>query len=278
MSHPSHFIGEHGSSVQTSGLRGLRVALVPIAAVALLGSLAVPALAGDCDHHGERSENQDVSGISRVEIDARAGDLEIEGQDGATQIRALGKVCASSAKLLEQIELRSRRVGDVLRLEVFIPDSKNWKNQGSMDLSVSLPANLEVEIDDGSGNILVRNATVGAVDDGSGDMRFEGTRGKLNVDDGSGDLRVLRHEGSIEVDDGSGNVDIRELQGDVRITDDGSGDLFFEDISGDVRVGDDGSGDIEARSVGGDFVVRDAGSGSVRHRDVAGRVDVPKDD
>jgi hypothetical protein len=271
-------VDRHPSPRTPSNLVGRSDLAAALVSIALAGALAAPALAGNCDHRGERTESLDAVGVARVEIDARAGRLEVEGREGASRIEARGEICASSEDLLREIELRARRSGDVLHLEVVIPDGKGWRSQGSMDLSVELPADLEVEIDDGSGDMVVRGATVGRVDDGSGDLRFEDTRGRLELDDGSGNIRIVRHEGSIELDDGSGDVEIRDVRGDVRVDDDGSGNLRFEDVTGSVRVDDDGSGDIVARSIGGDFVVGDGGSGSIRHRNVAGRVDVPTDD
>lgn len=231
----------------------------------------------DCEHTAERSVQADLAGIERVEITAKAGDLRIRPQTG-DQLIAEGDACASESRLLNEIQLRQERSGNTLRLITDMPETKGWSSQARMDLEVRLPAGMEVELQDGSGDIDISGVTLVRVHDGSGDMTLNETRGDLKVKDGSGDVRISDHQGNVGVEDGSGDVRITSLIGNVRIGNDGSGDLSMRDIEGSVDVARDGSGDIFAKQVSGDFVVARAGSGDVIYRDIGGRVDVPADD
>ena len=250
-----------------------RTRLVPIALLAAVSTL--PACA-DCNHQAERSLSEDLVGIERVELVAKAGDLEIEA--GGSTLEASGTACASKARLLEEIQLVAERSGSTLRVEVETPDTSGWNQQARLDLRVSLPATMSLEVTDGSGDIEARGVTISRLKDGSGDSRLTETRGDLRLSDGSGDVTLRGHQGSVELKDGSGDLRLRDVAGSVLITSDGSGGIDIETVEGDVEVRSDGSGDIDVETVSGDLRVGSAGSGDVRHRGVAGNVDVPRKD
>lgn len=248
-----------------------------IASVALVLLLAVPALADDCDFTAPREDFADAAGVERVEIDASAGYLRVLGEEGAAQIRANGEACASSESLLEGVQLVVERSGDRVRIVVDIPDS-NWGRQTArLDLTVELPSSVEVEIDDGSGWIDVRNVASLEIEDGSGEINVENVAGNLEIEDGSGEIEASDIGGEVWIEDGSGEIELRRV-GSVMIEEDGSGEIDVEEVTGDVMVRSDGSGSISVRDVGGDFTVRRDGSGGIRHTAVAGLVDVPDED
>lgn len=239
---------------------------------------ALPVTAWDCNHKADRALNEDLAGITKVVLDARAGDLEITGVKGASAFKADGEACASKEKALDEIQLVAERKGDTLMVKVQMPENKNWNQQARLDLDIEMADDVLIDIDDSSGDATFTGVLVGLVDDGSGDLRFDKTHGKLRLEDGSGDVRIDGHRGDVSVEDGSGSVRISDLEGNVFIDEDGSGDLTMKRISGSVKVDSDGSGDIVVAEVGGDFTVDRAGSGDVRHNGVAGKVDIPSRD
>ena len=250
---------------------------VSILAVGL--AMALPALADDCDHVEPRQEFVDAGGVERVEIDASAGFLRVTGRSGADLVRVEAEACASSKSLLEKIQLTVRRSGDRVRIVAEVPDSSwgDWNNSTArLDMDVELPAGVELEIDDGSGAIEVRNVGSLEIDDGSGEIEVHEVAGDLRIDDGSGSIEATDVRGIVEIEDGSGEIDLRSVR-EVLIEDDGSGSIDIDEVEGDVMVRSDGSGSITVRDVGGDFTVRRDGSGSIRHNGVAGRVSIPRD-
>ncbi|MEM1181012.1 MAG: DUF4097 family beta strand repeat-containing protein [Acidobacteriota bacterium] len=253
--------------------RAPSLSLLMVAASA--AAFALPAWA-DCDHQAKRQLSESLSGIDRVEVVARAGDLRIDASQGDT-LEATGKACASKKSLLEDVQLVAERRGSVLRVEASIPKTSGWNQSARLDMKIELPGNVSLEVEDGSGDLELRGVSVEALDDGSGDARLDGTRGDLRIVDGSGGITIREHRGDLELRDGSGDLRIRDSDGRVVITDDGSGDIDITGVSGDVHIKSDGSGDIEVDTVGGDLRIGSAGSGDVRFRDVRGSTDVPKD-
>lgn len=213
------------------------------------------------DFTAPRDASVDASGAREIRIVAKGGTLRVTGRDGAGRVEARGTARASRREWLDEIRLEARRTGDVVEIEVVIPD-RRWDaddrgdHRRLLDLVVDVPAGARLDVTDGSGDLEIRH--VGALDlkDGSGGIRIE---------DVTGDLRVA---------DGSGELEVRDVKGGVTVTD-GSGEIVLRGISGTARVASDGSGSIEADRVGGDFVVEQDGSGSIDYRDVTGSVRIP---
>jgi hypothetical protein len=255
----------------------MRIALIPTLFVATLGIGSV--VYADCPHSAQRDAAISLDGAQRVRITAGAGSLKVVGSPRATIVSAKGRACAPSRRLLEQTELRARRVGDAVMIEAEIPNVQfqfgMWSSP-SLDFSVELPSNVPVEVLDGSGDIVVQNVWQLHLRDGSGDVEISNVRGDLDVTDGSGDLRIVGVGGEVTLTDGSGDVFIDRV-GQVRIIADGSGDLVIRRVTQHVIIESDGSGLIDVDDVGGNFEVRSDGSGGIRYENVRGRVRLPRD-
>ena len=118
---------------------------VSLAALTLI--TAVPAFAYDCDHRAPRDESIDASGVELVEIEAKAGFLRVEGVKGS-EVRVAGEACASSAGLLEDVQLVVRRSGDRVRVIAEMPESNWGRSTARLDLAIEVPADVAVEIKD----------------------------------------------------------------------------------------------------------------------------------
>lgn len=264
-------------------------------ALALVGTSCISLADGDCRYTAPRDAAIAVEGATRVRVIARAGSLRIDGRPGLGEVRASGTACASRESLLDDVKLVARRSGDEVVLEVRLPRSSGWSARTGLDLTVEVPDNLPLEVDDSSGSIEIENVGPLRLEDGSGDIWVEGVggdltlvdgsgsidvagvRGNAQVEDGSGGIELSRIDGRVEIEDGSGAIDVRQVGRDVIIDDDGSGDIDVADVQGSFLVRDDGSGDIVASDIGGDFTVESGGSGRIRHYRVGGRVSVPAD-
>jgi hypothetical protein len=213
----------------------------------------------------QEARNADVSvGSARsVRIDASAGALRVEGRSGLSEVRVRGTARSNRRDRLDDIRLIAERRGGEIFIKADIPqtDGDEWRYgngpQMALDLVIEVPNNLELDVDDGSGEAVFVNT------------------GKLRLEDGSGEIEIRGARGSVEIDDGSGEIDIDGVEGNVRISD-GSGEITVANVRGNVIVEDDGSGSIDVRRVVGDFVVDSDGSGGIRYADVGGRVDVPQ--
>jgi hypothetical protein len=230
----------------------------------------------ECDQTAARQAHLPAGGVASVSVEAKAGSLKIVGIPGLGTIRAHGTACASSRDLLEEVRLNATRRGNIARIEVDIPEWKGWKQAARLDLIVEVPARIDVELSDGSGDILVDGVGNLTVDDGSGSLRIENIQGSVNIEDGSGDILLRNIAGDVEIDDGSGGIEATQISGSVEI-DDSSGGIRLREVRNNVTI-DDSSGGIDVAGVGGDFTVRSDGSGGVNYADVRGQVRIPRKD
>lgn len=239
------------------------------------------------------SAQVDAAGASQIVVDVGAGDLTVVGQDGTTDVTVSGTAYARSDEDLDRVRLIANRDGDVVRIRTDIPRNV----RGRIDLEMTLPQGVNVEIEDSSGDAEVRGLSGERIDvedssgdlsiqdvsgalnveDSSGGLRIRGVVGDVTIEDSSGDIEVENVQGRLEIDDSSGDIDVRSIEGDVVVDDDSSGNIEARDVTGSVRVVDDSSGDIRVDGVGGDFIVEDDGSGSIQHRNVEGTVRIPED-
>jgi hypothetical protein len=219
----------------------------------------------------ERTFTLSAEGLKALRIDCGAGMLEVAGADGLDRIEVRAEIHAEGVSqaemdgfLKDHLKLFLEKRGD--RAVLVAGMERHWlfflSGDAWIDLTVRVPKSLPLEIDDGSGDMVVEDVAADVV-----------------IDDGSGDIRVARLGGRLEIDDGSGAIDIRDVAGELAI-DDGSGEIEVLRVGGSVKV-DDGSGDILIDGVGGDVLIEDAGSGDVRIDNVKGRVirhDIDKDE
>jgi DUF4097 and DUF4098 domain-containing protein YvlB len=200
-------------------------------------------------------------GIDRLEIDCGAGFLNVKGVEGLQAIEVKAEIYARGIDADEMAEfvkdhvrlsLEKKGSAAVLRSEIE-HDTFFFTREARIDLTVSLPLGMNLEVDDGSGAI-----------------QIEGIGGDVSVEDGSGELRVENIQGNLEIDDGSGELEVMNITGDVLI-EDGSGSITIFGVGGSVSL-DDGSGSIDIDGVGKDLTLRETGSGGLHFRNVKGRV------
>jgi hypothetical protein len=256
----------------------MRLSLPALIAATLLASIPVAEARGQ-EYTAQRNATLSTRGARRIEVYAKAGLLRIEGREGATEVRVRGTARASSRSLLDQIRLIAEPRDGGVRIEAEIPErDRGWsddEDRQALDLVIEVPSTIPLEVEDGSGDLEIRN--VGPVDltDGSGEAIIESVAGRLRVKDGSGELRITGVRGDVEVEDGSGEIEIRKIRGEVDVRNDGSGELRIDEVGRSVHVGSKGSGAVGVSHVGGDLVIDRVSSRSVDYSDVRGRIDVP---
>lgn len=198
--------------------------------------------------------------IGVLDVDAGAGSLSISGREGAEsiEVRATVRVTGIREKdfdkyLDDHLELSLEKRGDraVLVAKLRERGFSFFGRDATVDLEVTVPRRLALEIDDGSGEISLKNISGDVrIDDGSGDIHVDGISGDLDVDDASGDIKVREVGGDVLVDDSSGSITIRHVGGKVTVSD-GSGSIDIDDVGGDVRLRSTGSGGVEVTNVRG---------------------------
>jgi len=271
--------------------------LVPFALVLA----AAPAAAwDDCAHRVPRNLDLSADGVTTLAVRAKAGSLSIRGAGAGSAIAVRGEACASEESELAEIRIVESRQGSTLVLTVEMPETEAWSwgdNYRTLDLDLTVPARLALEVQDSSGEAEIRGVASLTIQDSSGELEIQSIAGDVEIRDSSGEIDVrdvggdlnipadssgeitARHvRGNAEIDhDSSGSITLSDIGGDAIVGTDSSGDIEFDRITGSARVGKDSSGSIEARDVGRDFVVRSDGSGGISHHGVRGLVDVPEE-
>lgn len=276
---------------------------VPLLPGLMLLVLAGTAGAAECRYSAPRNLDLDAATLKSLLLNLGAADAHVRGVAGLSQVRVRGTVCASSREWLQDVQIDSSRSGDEATVTVRTGNHGSsfnlfgFSRYAYMRLTVSVPTQLAVAIDSGSGD--VRAEALASLDfhTGSGDLEARDITGALALDLGSGDVEA-RRVGSVDLrGTGSGDVTVRGVRGDVHADHSGSGDLAFSDVGGsvwvgsigsgdlhlesvarDVHVGNIGSGDVIADDLGGDLQVGASGSGDVSYHGVNGNVHIPKGD
>src|SRR5690606_28856235 len=144
------------------------------AARALL-PLAAPAGDDDCKHSQPRNLQLDMAGVKTVVFEIGANDLDVRA--AATPGNAVqGRACASHEDDLSRLVLTQRKSGDRLvvtaeRKGKFGGISLFGDRYAYMKLQASVPDDIAVQLEVGSGDASVDGARSARIDTGSGDVR-----------------------------------------------------------------------------------------------------------
>lgn len=228
----------------------------------------------------KKSLSLSALGVEKFEIDSGSGFLKVYGREGQETIEVEAEIevkgISESEKedfLRKYVKLSLKKRGNRAVLVSNI-DHKGWFSpfkSAVINLTVNMPKNMELDVDDGSGTIRIENIKGRIyIDDGSGTIEVKDIIGDVEIDDGSGEVIVYQVTGNVWIDDGSGTVEVSNINGDVTI-DDGSGTIDIRDIEGSVTLRD-GSGSINVERVEKDVIIKDDGSGSVNISNVKGKV------
>ena len=241
-------------------------------------TMSIPAIAEQCEVSKRIHEEFPASAISTLKINALAGYLEISATESGN-ISFSGRACSDEPEWLERMSLDIERDDDVLILTVMIPyDDQDFDARyAHMDIDITLPADLVIEVKDSSGDIFISNVSASRIDDSSGNIRVSQNLVPINIRDSSGKIDVRDLRGDLEISDSSGDIEIREVYGSVRIPRDSSGDIDIETVTGIVDIERDGSGDIDISDISADVSIGSDGSGSIKINSVQGGVFIGSD-
>jgi hypothetical protein len=256
---------------------------IPLLGLTLL-VFAAAAGAEECRYSAPRNVDLDGLALKSLLLNLGATDAHVRGVAGLTKVEVRGTACASNPQWLADLRIDTTRSGGSATVTARTGDHGTtfglfgFSHYAYIKLSVSVPPQLAVAIDSGSGDVVARALSSLDFHSGSGDLRADEINGALALQLGSGDVDAQR-VGTVELrSTNSGDVAVNGVRGDVHAGHVGSGDLHFSNVGGSVWVESIGSGDVIVDDVGGDLYVGAAGSGDVLYRSVKGTVRVPKDD
>lgn len=232
-----------------------KTAVLAVFLVASVGSLAA--------FETTKSLNVPAQGVKRLEIRAGAGSLTVIGREGLAAIEVKAEIVARHVRnedmeefLRDRVELTLEKQGDAAVLVSRVRERFrlfNFDEGAGINLTVLVPKDRPVAIDDGSGSIVLEDLAAVRIDDGSGSIRVDRIAGEVKIDDGSGEIEINDVAGDVTVDDGSGEIIIRRVGGTVTV-DDGSGSIDIKDVEKDVRLIRTGSGGVDVSNVKGQVI------------------------
>jgi DUF4097 and DUF4098 domain-containing protein YvlB len=207
-----------------------------------------------------------TQGVQRFEIDAGAGSLTVTGRAGLSAIEVKAEIVAKHVRnedmdryIGDRVELTLVKQGDAVVLVSRIRNKFRlfgFDDDAVINLTVLVPKDIPVDIDDGSGSMVAADLAAVRIEDGSGSIRVDHIAGDVQIDDGSGEIEVEEVAGNVSIDDGSGSILIRRIGGTVKI-DDSSGSIDIDDVEKDVRLVRTGSGGVDVSNVKGRVVRND---------------------
>ena len=249
-------------------------------ALACLLLLPLPALAAPkCEFSKPVDMALDLAGVTKVMFEVNSHDLRLNAAPNAAGALG-GRACASTAELLNQLVVTQQKSGDTLRVALRRESSGVKFQLGqfytAIEVTGTVPDNVLVQLNVGSGDAVLDGAINASADVGSGDVALSNIRGRATLAVGSGDIS-LTNIGALKVlSIGSGDVVGRDIRGAVEIGSIGSGDLTLVGIGGPVQLDSVGSGDATFRNVRGDVTVGSVGSGDITVQNGQGNVSVAR--
>jgi hypothetical protein len=250
------------------------------AAILILFFIPVMVLAGTIQETRELALPAD--GVDTLVINCGAGSFHLRGvTDGrniivAAQIEVEEFEAAKFQKFVrDNVHLTLKKQGRQALFKSDIKPAALAKLEARINLTITIPKELEVKITDSSGPIVVggldSNLTVA---DGSGSIEIKDIIGEVRVDDFSGSIVIEDIEGNVVVIDRSGSIAIEYVAGDVKVND-GTGSILIGAVDGNVSISDS-SGSIDVQSIKKDvhIVIREGGSGDVIVEGVKGKVTI----
>jgi DUF4097 and DUF4098 domain-containing protein YvlB len=221
-----------------------------------------------------------AEGIDRLEITCGAGSFDLNSVADLETIRVAAQIEVEGLKrdtlqtfIEENVRLNLEKIKNkaVLRSEIVMSSMK--KKEARINLSITVPSKLAVNITDASGSIRVKDLGGNLeINDDTGKIEIETILGNVKVNDGSGSIVIEDIRGRIAVKDGSGSIEIYHVEGDVTVTD-GSGYIKIRNIDGNITLTDD-SGDIDIKEVFGNVFIRETGTGELDVDLVRGKVTI----
>lgn len=244
----------------------------------VLAAFSVNAVAGDYGCKFSQKMDQELalsSKVSKLEVDVGAGSLEIKGVD-ADSISINATACSNDKKAISRLKVLAETSSDQAKVKTEIPSSMFGKNANArIDLVLTVPNHLALDVDDSSGSIVVKNVADLKIDDSSGSITVKNVNGNLKIDDSSGSINVEKVKGTVELDDSSGSIQVKDVEESVIVHSDSSGSISVSNVSNDVLVVEDSSGSIMVDRVKGDFTVLRDSSGSINYENIGGKVKIP---
>jgi len=182
-----------------------------------------------CEFQAERVAHADAAGAESVLIRSGGGHLKVTGRAGATGLDVRGIACARDMGLLAASTVSVHRDGKVIYVEVRLAgDDRSLVGTSPgmpyMDVEISLPIGVAVQVDDWVGGVQIEAARKVLVRESSGDIEIRGVSGSVTIERvHASRIHVAHVGGDLTARRGtSGRIDYEAIRGKVVLPDRGN--------------------------------------------------------
>ena len=218
----------------------------------------------------ERQLTAPALDFETVEIITGAGTLRVIGGSGEEMTVDATVTSADYSKMAEFVdEFESKMLFYIKQqqgmIQIMAKPRKSMFNTPNIQINllVTLPSQVNLNVDDGSGSLMIENISGRLnVDDESGSLRINNIRNDISIKDGAGSITITDIDGLVNIEDKAGAINMSDINGNVVIKD-RSGSIEAEKITGNLTL-DDTSGDVTVKGLSGQFILLDDGSGKLQ--------------
>ncbi|MEK5240517.1 DUF4097 family beta strand repeat-containing protein [Paenibacillus sp. FSL L8-0470] len=207
-----------------------------------------------CSKGEETSSTQklelDAAKLTKLVIDNRNGEIEVNGAD--TDTIEVNAVVTAKGISMDKLKLKLRAEEATAYLDASFGSQMLAMGSGSVDLEITLPRELAVELDshrDGKLKVADLSASL-KVDNVNGDLEVIDTKGPVTLSNRDGDITVRNIGTDVDIDNINGHVVVTEVAGSAEVAV-GDGSLDMDHITGDAVISQTGNGEIKLGTIGG---------------------------
>jgi hypothetical protein len=160
--------------------------------------------------------------VQKIKVDVAVGNIAIEKSPSGNTVLT-GEY--DSEKLDVEISFSNGKLSVVEK-------TKKRNSNGSIDshYKLQIPANLEMNVNTGTGKIVVVNH-----------------KGDLKLNSGTGSVELLNSEGELSLNSGTGRVSMTNCQGELNANS-GTDDVVIENVTGVISA-NSGTGNVSAKNI-----------------------------
>ncbi|MEZ4930982.1 MAG: DUF4097 family beta strand repeat-containing protein [Saprospiraceae bacterium] len=178
--------------------------------------------------------------VQKIKVDVAVGNIAIEKSPSGNTVLT-GEY--DSEKLDVEISFSNGKLSVVEK-------TKKRNSNGSIDshYKLQIPANLEMNLNTGTGDIAMASVTADAnVNTGTGKIVVVNHKGDLKLNSGTGSVELLNSEGELSLNSGTGRVSMTNCQGELNANS-GTDDVVIENVTGVISA-NSGTGNVSAKNI-----------------------------
>ncbi|CQR59028.1 DUF4097 family beta strand repeat-containing protein [Paenibacillus riograndensis] len=207
-----------------------------------------------CSKGEETSSTQklelEADKLTKLVIDNRNGEIEVSGAD--TDTIEVTAVVTTKGISMDKLKLKLRAEGAAAYLDASFGSQMLAMGSGAVDLVITLPRELAVEVDshrDGKLKVADLSAPL-EVDNVNGDLEVIDTKGPVTLSNRDGDITVRNIETDVNIHNINGHIAVTQVEGSVEAAV-GDGSLELDHVTGDAVISQTGNGEIKLGAIGG---------------------------